>query len=246
MYPRVLQGSFIGKSDILLSQRDAWGKWEKQLVFTVWHGQLETVWSCINSICFLASKSENTFISKCPFLYTFCAFSLVLDQLHCIAGICTIKHPLRVRLKDASLIASVWEFLKGFYTLFSLLGTQSLPPLFSLGYHQCRWNYEDENDVKEVDAGFDKYSIPYDVIWLDIEHTDGKRYFTWDKKKFCSPGRMQEELMKKKRKVSCTGIAERKSSWKSTAHIASMYKRVCWNYPYICIFRLRQFFSIST
>ncbi|XP_015275543.1 PREDICTED: neutral alpha-glucosidase C [Gekko japonicus] len=82
-----------------------------------------------------------------------------------------------------------------------LTGTQSLPPLFSLGYHQCRWNYEDENDVKEVDAGFDKYSIPYDVIWLDIEHTDGKRYFTWDKKKFCSPVRMQKALMKKKRKL---------------------------------------------
>uniref|UniRef100_A0ACB8G5A7 Uncharacterized protein n=1 Tax=Sphaerodactylus townsendi TaxID=933632 RepID=A0ACB8G5A7_9SAUR len=82
-----------------------------------------------------------------------------------------------------------------------LTGTQSLPPLFSLGYHQCRWNYEDENDVKQVDAGFDKYSIPYDVIWLDIEHTDGKRYFTWDKKKFSSPGRMQKELMKKKRKL---------------------------------------------
>ncbi|XP_077178869.1 neutral alpha-glucosidase C isoform X2 [Paroedura picta] len=82
-----------------------------------------------------------------------------------------------------------------------LTGTQSLPPLFSLGYHQCRWNYEDENDVKKVDAGFDKHSIPYDVIWLDIEHTDGKRYFTWDKKKFCNPDKMQKELKKKKRKL---------------------------------------------
>ncbi|XP_060117238.1 neutral alpha-glucosidase C isoform X1 [Heteronotia binoei] len=82
-----------------------------------------------------------------------------------------------------------------------LTGTQSLPPLFSLGYHQCRWNYEDENDVKEVDAGFDEHSIPYDVMWLDIEHTDGKRYFTWDKKKFCNSDRMQKELMKKKRKL---------------------------------------------
>jgi alpha 1,3-glucosidase len=29
--------------------------------------------------------------------------------------------------------------------------------------------------VREVDAGFDSHDIPYDVIWLDIEHTDGKR-----------------------------------------------------------------------
>ncbi|XP_034273663.1 neutral alpha-glucosidase C isoform X3 [Pantherophis guttatus] len=83
-----------------------------------------------------------------------------------------------------------------------LTGTQALPPLFSLGYHQCRWNYEDEDDVEKVDAGFDTFDIPYDVIWLDIEHTDGKRYFTWDKKRFPNPEKMQKQiLMKKKRKL---------------------------------------------
>ncbi|XP_072481170.1 neutral alpha-glucosidase C isoform X2 [Notamacropus eugenii] len=82
-----------------------------------------------------------------------------------------------------------------------LTGTQALPPLFSLGYHQCRWNYDDEQDVKAVDAGFDDHDIPYDVIWLDIEHTEGKRYFTWDKKKFPDPKRMQELIKSKKRKV---------------------------------------------
>ncbi|XP_077674957.1 neutral alpha-glucosidase C isoform X3 [Eretmochelys imbricata] len=82
-----------------------------------------------------------------------------------------------------------------------LTGTQALPPLFSLGYHQCRWNYEDEQDIKAVDAGFDEHDIPYDVIWLDIEHTEGKMYFTWDKKKFQHPERMQELLKRKKRKL---------------------------------------------
>ncbi|KAJ8776887.1 hypothetical protein J1605_015064 [Eschrichtius robustus] len=82
-----------------------------------------------------------------------------------------------------------------------LTGTQAMPPLFSLGYHQCRWNYEDEHDVKAVDAGFDEHDIPYDVMWLDIEHTEGKRYFTWDKKRFPNPKRMQELLRSKKRKL---------------------------------------------
>lgn len=82
-----------------------------------------------------------------------------------------------------------------------LTGTQAMPPLFSLGYHQCRWNYEDEQDVTAVDAGFDEHDIPYDVIWLDIEHTRGKRYFTWDKKRFPNPRRMQELLRRKKRKL---------------------------------------------
>ncbi|XP_043775305.1 neutral alpha-glucosidase C isoform X3 [Cervus elaphus] len=82
-----------------------------------------------------------------------------------------------------------------------LTGTQAMPPLFSLGYHQCRWNYEDEQDVKAVDAGFDEHNIPYDVMWLDIEHTEGKRYFTWDKKRFPNPKRMQDLLRSKKRKL---------------------------------------------
>jgi hypothetical protein len=27
-----------------------------------------------------------------------------------------------------------------------------------------------------VNNGFDEHDIPMDVIWLDIEHTDGKRF----------------------------------------------------------------------
>jgi hypothetical protein len=56
-----------------------------------------------------------------------------------------------------------------------ITGASALPQYFALGYHQCRWNYRDEADVRQVDANFDKHDIPYDVIWLDIEHTDGKR-----------------------------------------------------------------------
>jgi alpha 1,3-glucosidase len=60
----------------------------------------------------------------------------------------------------------------------SLTGRQDLPPLFALGYHQCRWNYRDEKDVAKVESTFEQLDYPVDVIWLDIEHTDGKRYFT--------------------------------------------------------------------
>ena len=57
-------------------------------------------------------------------------------------------------------------------------------PLFSIAYHQCRWNYNDEADVAAVHGKFEELDFPYDVLWLDIEHTDGKRYFTWDKHTF--------------------------------------------------------------
>lgn len=82
-----------------------------------------------------------------------------------------------------------------------LTGRFPLPPLFALGYHQSRWNYNDQDDVREVHENFDKYDIPLDVIWLDIEHTDGKRYFTWDPHKFSKPKEMIENLTVKGRKL---------------------------------------------
>lgn len=47
--------------------------------------------------------------------------------------------------------------------------------MFSLAYHQSRWNYNDEDDVKTVAEKFDEHNLPMDVMWLDIEHTDSKK-----------------------------------------------------------------------
>lgn len=73
-------------------------------------------------------------------------------------------------------------------------GLPAMPPLFSLGYHQCRWNYYTEGEVLEVANKMDEAQMPVDVIWLDIEHTNGKRYFTWDTPHFPNPTRMMMEL----------------------------------------------------
>ncbi|KAK4536202.1 hypothetical protein CDCA_CDCA07G2227 [Cyanidium caldarium] len=78
--------------------------------------------------------------------------------------------------------------------LAQLTGPPAMPPLFALGYHQSRWNYLDESDVRQVNAQLDAHDIPCDVLWLDIEHTDAKKYFTWDVRKFPHPDRLQREL----------------------------------------------------
>ncbi|KAL5009154.1 hypothetical protein ScPMuIL_014735 [Solemya velum] len=82
-----------------------------------------------------------------------------------------------------------------------LTGTTPIPPLFGIAYHQCRWNYNDEDDIRNVDAKFDEYDLPMDLLWLDIEHTDGKRYFTWDGSKFSHPDEMVKNLTVKGRKL---------------------------------------------
>ncbi|XP_055547394.1 neutral alpha-glucosidase AB-like [Wyeomyia smithii] len=75
-----------------------------------------------------------------------------------------------------------------------LTGTAPLPQMYTLGYHQSRWNYDNESDVAMIDAKFAEYEIPLDSIWLDIEYTDDKRYFTWDYVRFPDPLRMINNL----------------------------------------------------
>ncbi|KAK1058041.1 glucosidase II [Friedmanniomyces endolithicus] len=82
-----------------------------------------------------------------------------------------------------------------------LTGYTQLPQQFAIAYHQCRWNYVTDEDVKDVDRKFDKNKIPYDVIWLDIEYTEGKKYFTWDPMTFADPLGMQKQLDEHERKL---------------------------------------------
>lgn len=91
----------------------------------------------------------------------------------------------------------------------TLTGWTALPAEFSLGYHQCRWNYVSADDVKEVDRMMDKFDIPYDVIWLDIEYSDSKKYFTWDELTFKDPIGMQEQLAARDRKVSIIKVLDK-------------------------------------
>jgi len=60
-----------------------------------------------------------------------------------------------------------------------LCGTAELPPLWALGYHQCRWGYKGEKDLVELDAKMVEHKIPNDGLWLDIDYMDGYRVFTY-------------------------------------------------------------------
>lgn len=84
----------------------------------------------------------------------------------------------------------------------ALTGRPFLPTLSSIGYHQCRWNYNDELDVLTVDSEMDRASIPYDYIWLDLEYTDDKKFFTWKPDSFPNPTRLLRRLAKLGRQLT--------------------------------------------
>lgn len=78
------------------------------------------------------------------------------------------------------------------YTL--LTGTPELPPLWSLGFHQCKWSYYPEEKVREVTSEFRKRKIPCDAIYLDIDYMEGFRCFTWSKEYFPNPKKMIDDF----------------------------------------------------
>lgn len=75
-----------------------------------------------------------------------------------------------------------------------LTGTPELPPLWALGYHQCKWSYYPESEVRDITAKFRALQIPCDAIYLDIDYMDGFRCFTWDEEKFPNPEKMIADL----------------------------------------------------
>lgn len=78
----------------------------------------------------------------------------------------------------------------------NLTGKPELPPMWALGYHQCKWSYYPESRVREVASTFRKYQIPCDGIYLDIDYMEGFRCFTWNKEYFPNPKKMVSDLEK--------------------------------------------------
>jgi alpha-glucosidase len=66
----------------------------------------------------------------------------------------------------------------------ALTGRMPLPPLFALGYQQCRYSYYPEARVREIADTFRKHKIPADVLYLDIDYQEKYRPFTIDRERF--------------------------------------------------------------
>lgn len=76
----------------------------------------------------------------------------------------------------------------------NLTGKPELPPIWALGYHQCRWSYYPERRVRDIAKNFREHEIPCDAIYLDIDYMDGWRCFTWDYEHFPDPAKLIADL----------------------------------------------------
>jgi alpha-glucosidase len=82
-----------------------------------------------------------------------------------------------------------------------LVGTTPLPPAWALGAQQCRWGYDSEEHLRELDAGFRRHKMPADGLWLDIEYMDRYKVFSFSKKHFPDPKKALASLARRGRRV---------------------------------------------
>ena len=81
--------------------------------------------------------------------------------------------------------------------LADLTGHMELPPLWALGYQQCRFSYQPDTRVKEIADTLRLLNIPSDVIWMDIDYMDGYRVFTFNPREFPDPKGLNDYLHQK-------------------------------------------------
>ncbi|UUP15666.1 glycoside hydrolase family 31 protein [Nitratireductor thuwali] len=75
-----------------------------------------------------------------------------------------------------------------------LTGRPPLPPRWALGYHQSRFSYRTEAEIRDLVQGFRKHNLPLSAIHLDIHYMDGFRVFTVDEDSFPDLKGLAEEL----------------------------------------------------
>jgi alpha-glucosidase len=76
----------------------------------------------------------------------------------------------------------------------ALTGRMTMPPLWALGYQQCRWSYYPDSKVIDIVENFRLRKIPIDVIYLDIHYMDNYKIFTWHPQRFPEPAKMLSKL----------------------------------------------------
>ena len=73
----------------------------------------------------------------------------------------------------------IFGSLEEIYTkLGELVGRPFMPPRWVFGYHQSRWSYRNETEVRELVKEFEGHDLPLSAIHLDIDYMDQFKVFT--------------------------------------------------------------------
>ncbi|KAL4891029.1 glycosyl hydrolases family 31-domain-containing protein [Aspergillus ambiguus] len=66
----------------------------------------------------------------------------------------------------------------------STIGLPAMQMYNTLGFHQCRWGYNNWSDLADVVANFERFEIPLEYVWSDIDYMHGYRNFDNDQNRY--------------------------------------------------------------
>ena len=58
-----------------------------------------------------------------------------------------------------------------------IIGRPCLPPYWALGWHQSRWGYKTTKDLEKILNNYNKYHIPLESIWADLDLLENNKNF---------------------------------------------------------------------
>ncbi|KAI0386892.1 glycoside hydrolase family 31 protein [Hypomontagnella monticulosa] len=65
-----------------------------------------------------------------------------------------------------------------------ITGLPAMMPYWGLGFHNCRYGYQDVFDVAEVVYNYSQASIPLETMWTDIDYMYRRRVFSLDPERY--------------------------------------------------------------
>lgn len=74
-----------------------------------------------------------------------------------------------------------------------VVGLSAMMPYWGLGFHQCRYGYQDVYDVAEAVYNYSRAGIPLETMWTDIDYMDLRKVFSLDPERY--PLNMVQELV---------------------------------------------------
>ena len=116
-------------------------------------------------LVFLNTNAQDVVIQK-PNILSYLTFSKKVSLEHrTIGGI--IDYYITVGKTADEAISKIHK----------IIGRPAIPPFWGLGWHQCRWGYHSSNNLKEVKKYYDRYELPLESLWTDIDMMKGAANF---------------------------------------------------------------------
>lgn len=138
------------------------------------------------------------------------AYGLLTDTPYRLAFDLAVAHPQRYRIDAAGGALDQYlvpgplpaDVLRRYA---ALTGRPPMPPRWALGFHQCRWGYTADELLETADE-LRRLELPADVLWLDIQHMDDFRTFTFDPEQYPDPAAFVQQV--RNRDFALTVIAD--------------------------------------